>query len=215
MRRILRTILSFFTGKRTPRRVHNDTARTYPDYTGYYPQEEKFGESFYENLRKTIACTQDLIAGIEDVGQVDCLRVFRSINPVYEGKPFYIFHATGVASGPDIPFNYHLLLKEIMGSRPDNHLPLVAAGKILRFEIDITTLDGAAAAEHGFVDVSDIPPIDTWFYITKKYLYCWIPTMFIGKMQDAIDVEIFDSYKWLEQLDPALNLEIERKLQER
>jgi len=72
-------------------------------------------------------------------------------------------------------------------------------GKVLRFEI-------------GFVDDSDIPPIDTWFYVTKKYLYCWIPTLFLDKMQDAIDVEILNSYEWLEKVDPALNIEMEKKI---
>jgi hypothetical protein len=82
-------------------------------------------------------------------------------------------------------------------------------GKILLFSIDRTTHDGAPCnVSEGFVDESDIPPIDTWFYITKSYLYCWIPTLFVEKMQSAIDVEILDSYAWLENSNPGLNTRI-------
>jgi hypothetical protein len=39
--------------------------------------------------------------------------------------------------------------------------------------------------------------------------------MFINKMQDAMDVEIFDSYSWLEQTDPGINLQILNAVEER
>jgi hypothetical protein len=78
----------------------------------------------------------------------------------------------------------------------------------------VTTYDGAAAVESGFVDEGDIPPLDTWFYVTKTKLYCWIPAMFISVMEDAIAVEIFGSYRWLEESDPFFYLEIFKRLEE-
>lgn len=86
-------------------------------------------------------------------------------------------------------------------------------GKIIRFEIDITTLDCASCVEtYGFIDESDIPPIDTWFYITTNYLFCWIPKMFIEKMQNAIEVEMLDSYGWLEKINLKCNQSIIERL---
>jgi len=39
-------------------------------------------------------------------------------------------------------------------------------GRVLYFETQVTTHDGAAVAESNcFVDESDVPPIDTWFYL--------------------------------------------------
>lgn len=88
-------------------------------------------------------------------------------------------------------------------------------GKIISFETCITTHDGAPIAESQFfVDESEVPPIDTWFYLKRNYdhgnrlcdlaLFCWIPKEFEELMQRAIDVEIFDSYRWVHQNDPAL-----------
>lgn len=141
---------------------------TFPHYTRHYNDDENFPESFYENLRKTIGWTQNIIGTIKHISHIDYLRIFRSVNPVYNGKPFYTFN-DGTASVRDIPFDYTTVLSEALSIRPNNIPPVENVsnlGKVLRFEIDITTHDGAPAAEAGFVDESDIPPVDTWFYVT-------------------------------------------------
>jgi hypothetical protein len=46
----------------------------------------KFTESFFENLRKTIAWTQDIMDTIKDPAQINYLRILRSVNPDYEGR---------------------------------------------------------------------------------------------------------------------------------
>jgi hypothetical protein len=74
----------------------------------------------------------------------------------------------------------------------------------------MSTHDGAPIAESkNFVDEADVPPIDTWFYLKRKYshsehlcrqsLFCWIPKKFEEVMQQAIDVEILDSYRWFDE----------------
>jgi len=213
---IFQKIIASLTRRRKLQPIYGATRTIYPDYTRSYNDDVNFTESFYENLRKTISWTQVIIGTIKDPARIDYLRVFRTINPVYEGRPFYIFNDNTIsASVPYFPFNYNTILQEALAIRPDSRFPIANLsnlGKILRFEIDVTTHDGAPAAELGFVDESDIPPIDTWFYVSKKYLYCWIPILFINKMQDAIDVEILGSYEWLEKLAPALNHEIEEKI---
>jgi hypothetical protein len=171
---------------------------------------------FYLNLKKTIHWTDKIVGNIENIATIDYSRVLRTVNPVSKGRPLYSWYS------PDEPwiatpliFNYPDILDQVMNLRNDTssiESPL-AKGKILAFEIDITTHDGApVAATSGFVDESDIPPIDTWFFVTDKYLYCWIPALFIGIMQDAIEVEIFGSYNWLEDVKPDLNALISDKL---
>lgn len=186
------------------RPITNATGQVSRDYTSRYAADNRFPQAFYENLHKTIHWTESIISTIKDSDAIDYMRIFRTFNPVHLGRPFYIFNDdTRTASIPSFPFNYNTLLQEALNRRPDaGPVPNIhSLGRIIRFEIDITTFDGAPAAENGFVDESDIPPIDTWFYITKRYLYCWIPTLFISKMQDVIEVEIFDSYEWQDILN--------------
>ena len=209
---LLQNIINLFRNK-------NDEQFSIPlnsdDYTNLYHDDEEFSNDFYLNLQKTINWTEDVFKKTETNSKIDYSLVLRSTNPIYKGKPFYTFrdlsYLSNAASPPELRFNYKSVLEDIMRSRDNmskTNIELNDLGKILTFQIDITTLDGAPCAESGFVDEADIPPIDTWFYITKKYLYCWIPTMFIPKMQDAIDVEILESYSWLETSNPNLNQKI-------
>jgi hypothetical protein len=174
---------------------------------------------FYDNLQQTIAWTEYIISRIEDPASINYGTVLRTINPQYEGKPFYEFghEGDGIAATPEIPFNYSEVLDTALRIRPHTVLPqkhIASMGKILKFEIDVTTHDGAPCFETGgFIDGSDIPPMDTWFYISTKYLYCWIPAPFIYQMQHAIDVEILGSYSWLEEEDPVFNQYVFERLQ--
>lgn len=190
------------------------------NYSAFYKKpDEVGGEEFCENLLKTIAWTEKIIEGIPDLSGIDYSRILRSVNPLYKGRFFYSY-ATELpyehVDTLDIGFNYADILNEVMALRnmPDNLDEPEHKGKILVFEIDLTTHDGAPAFEsEGFVDNSDIPPVDTWFFITTNHLYCWIPTLFIGKMQSAIDVEILESYRWLELWKPELNKSILDRLE--
>ena len=186
----------------------------------YKDPDEVGGDEFCENLLKTIAWTEKIIEGIPDLSDIDYSRTLRSVNPLYKGKyPFY-YYASDLpyehADTLDIGFNYAEIVEDVMALRnmPDRLDNPGSKGKILVFEIDLTTHDGApVVASEGFVDNSDIPPVDTWFFITTEHLYCWIPMLFIEKMQAAIDVEIFESYRWLELSKPELNKSILDRLE--
>jgi len=184
-------------------------------YASYYNEDGNFPDQFHYNLSRTIAWTQNIVNGIRDHSSINYSKVLRTINPLYEGKPFYNFD--NEVCPLDNDFNYAPILFYILGLRKEKingTKDINSLGKILRFQINITLVDGAPIeCSEGFVDLYDIPPIDTWFYITKEYLYCWIPTMFIRKMQDAIDVEVLDSYAWLEDIEPELNNQIIHRLQ--
>ncbi len=191
--------------------------------TGYkltYDNNYDFKDEFYVNLRKTISFTEEIISRIKNTSKINYAKVLRTTNPVYNAAPFYTMSEREddiYVSPPPIGFDNNEVLHAALSVRTNTNLPrrkLEEMGRILQFEIDITTHDGAPCAEDGFVDESDIPPIDTWFYITHKYLYCWIPTMFVEPMQRAIDVEIFGSYVWLDEMNPELYQQIIQQLQQ-
>lgn len=203
--------------RRISRQSANDNEPVYAgypanDFSSYREPSNIDRDELYLNLRKTINWTNNIVANIENTSAIDYSRALRTVNPLYNGKPFYSWYS---ADEPWVvtpnSFDYPAILDQVIKPRTDTALieSVADKGKILVFEIDITTHDGAPIAEsNGFVDESDIPPIDTWFFVTKKYLYCWIPTLFIGKIQDAIDVEILGSYTWLEEAMPDLNKQI-------
>lgn len=187
------------------------------DYSGLYNRDHYFSSEFYANLVRTINWTEKVIAGIDDITQINYATILRSTNPVYEGRPFYRYEddTPDFAITPDISFNYIPVLKEALAYKKDGFVyfkNMHQLGEILEFKIDLTTHDGAPCAEtNGFIDESDIPPIDTWFYITNTKLYCWIPSFFIQKMQDAMEVEIMGSYNWIKDSNTVLYLQtIER-----
>jgi len=215
MTRKFRNFLSLF--KRAPKRTFNFNPSI--DYSGAYKADGIFDDEFYFNLKKTMAWTEQIIANITDHSNINYSKVLRTTNPIYDAKPFYTFEDTvlSCASSPQFNFNYNVVLTEALVLRQGNLFPNKSPeslGRILKFQIDISTRDGAPCAEHGFVDDSDIPPIDTWFYVTAKYLYCWIPAMFINVMQRAIDVEILESYEWLDETDPDFYIRILKRVQQ-
>lgn len=184
-----------------------------PYYSKWYNKPAYINnDKFYSNLVKTIGWTEKIIAAIPDLSDIDYSRVLRSTNPLIEGRPFYTYASDNRHEFPITPwrgFDYRDVLDDAMALRSEMDLTtseISNNGKILVFITDVSTEDGAPVVESaGFVDGADVPPIDTWFYVTKEYLYCWIPTLFVRKMQLAIDVEMLDSYRWLEQVDPEFN----------
>ncbi len=195
---IFKNIINYFKAKEPdPVESVDGGEMIYRAYDHHYGRDNVFTVEFYSNLIKAINWTE----------------VLRSTNPIYEGKPFYHFgNASPYAATPDIPFNYEAILNHVLDLRLESDLLISNAhlsGQVLQFEIDLTTHDGAPCAEsEGFVDESDIPPIDTWFYLTHHYLYCWIPNLFIEKMQGAMDVEMLDSYQWIKDAHWDLHTQI-------
>jgi hypothetical protein len=191
------------------------------DFSHLYNSDRYFTDEFYSNLAKTIIFTENIISEIEDVSKVNYTTIFRSVNPIYKGKPFYTFIDSEygyVAEAVSHPFNYEIIFSEALLVKTGTILPegdLKKFGRILKFENNTTTYDGAAVVEsEGFVDNGDCPPIDTWFYITKSHLYCWIPAIFLEQMQNAIEVEPLGSYSWLDEENPFFYLETFKRLEE-
>ena len=73
-------------------------------------------------------------------------------------------------------------------------------GKILKADLN-SLWDGASEYEsEGIIDVYDLPPIDTWFYLAShrqsEILFSWIPSEYVEEVQGAIEVNALDLLEW-------------------
>ena len=186
-----------------------------------------------EETARLIASLQDAIKWTEfltidfDFETGNYGTVFRQTNPDINGTKLYSFDHNDARWNVDdySSENYKKALQFLIDKRSkwieqNETLKVSPNGRILVFQTQLTTQDGAPITEsEGFVDEGDIPPIDTWLFLkdgffrhgygyTDLALFCWIPQEFEPKMQAAIDVEIFDSYDWLDELNPKLNSQI-------
>ncbi|GAB3826067.1 hypothetical protein [Hymenobacter jeollabukensis] len=182
-------------------------------------------ELFTARLRQVIPRTERLAAGF-DFERGDYGRVFRQTNPLIDGQPLYRLEPAddwyeGTCASMDgrcfSAAGYQEVLRAALAHREEPRARLGGAGlldrgRILGFETQLSTYDGAPIVEsRGLVDEEDAPPIDTWFYLREHVpghqfpvLYCWIPKPFEPVMQQTIDVEIMGSYHWLDEADPEL-----------
>ena len=170
-------------------------------------------DDFVLRLKQVIAWTEYLMEKFSNqYDELDNSRLFRQINPVIYGQPLYTYNENGISWSVD-DYNsgkFEQALQQAIKQRgevieQDAAFPnFQGLGRILYFETQITTCDGAAEFQsNGFIDGSDAPPIDTWFYLeqnvirqSRKFpcLFCWIPKRFEPIMEEAISVEIFGSY---------------------
>ena len=71
-------------------------------------------------------------------------------------------------------------------------------GDILVCWLDDTVADGLTGADtKGLLDVYDYPPVDTWFYLTERRLYAWIPAPFEKDILLGIACNPRCCVKWL------------------
>ncbi len=176
---------------------------------------------FNHNLELTKEYCRLQIEGNEK----DTAKVFRSYNPTLNDKPLFSFNVehfnfeiepnvnhctlTNWAIDPiesvnvindlfieQLDFKKQSLLNTIFGKEP--------SGKIIISQIDCTVTDGASEVESlGLIDIYDIPPIDTWFYLTEtkegRLLFGWIPNEFVHYANEAILVNCVDCINWFEE----------------
>jgi hypothetical protein len=149
----------------------------------------------------------------------------RSINPIIKGNKLFEFKlidyyeqrkrydfCTEWTQDPHAEENSNLINEifdfQLLQKKEKPALDLLDkefSGEILVAEIDNTIWDGASEqCSEGLVDVYDLPPIDTWFYIKQgsstRNLYAWIPKEFIYQANDAISVNAVDCLSWLGKL---------------
>jgi len=101
-------------------------------------------------------------------------------------------------------FEEQLKIKHRLISAEDGQM---FEGDILVSQIDCTIIDGASeAASLGLIDLYDITPIDTWFYLTRtnesRLLFSWIPKTLRHYANDGILVNCVDCFNWFEARYP-------------
>lgn len=207
----IKTIKSLF-------RSDNNKKADYEVVSNSWSKDEIF--EFTQNLNQVIDWTKKLSENF-DFQNGKYGTVFRQTNPEINGSKLYTFNDDYATwTNEEYSFdNYDLLLSLALEKRtsvkPIGFSNLGNLGRILSFQTCITTHDGTPMAEsRHFVDSSDVPPIDTWFYLKRNYfherymcqqtLFCWIPKEFEQVMQDANDVEILASYQWLDENDKEI-----------
>lgn len=149
--------------------------------------------------------------------------ILRSINPIIEGEELFSFNLNKF-EGFDIKdlfltewnielFDKNNFLPEIFEKQLKYKLDNVNCeeikfnGRILVSEYESTVTDGASEVESkGIIDIYDLPPIDTWFYICDDgLLYSWIPKDFENLTNNAIEVNCVDILKWMDSLEHFKN----------
>jgi len=179
---------------------------------------------FNENLQLTqIYCAKQL----ENCDK-NTASIFRSINPIINGKKIFEFKITDYGFDPEKRYSFSTewtqdpyrdessnLYKELFDLQllqKRENIKLIVNGEkfygnILVVEIDNSVTDGASeVCSDGLIDIYDCPPIDTWFHLTHestgRLLYAWIPREFVYQANEAIKVNCVDCIQWFEKIQP-------------
>jgi hypothetical protein len=168
-------------------------------------------DDFKRNLLLTQQYCQDQIRATEK----NEAEVLRSINPLIDGAPLFAFEKQldGVVYAkwniaPLLSTRQHLIEKvfdkqaEVKASI-EVASDVIFEGRIVCCDVGHTVTDGASeTVSNGFIDVYDMPPIDTWFYVADSpagsTLYSWIPRPFVSLVNDAIAANPLDILHWAE-----------------
>lgn len=167
-----------------------------------------YQQQFFKRLSEIVAWTA-LLMKEETSGQWNNRTLFRKTNPLIDGVPAFRLEEGGVTWNVDI-CNADKVLSVLFNallSRPQvspaTWQEMKTMGKIIAHEIQTTVADGGSeAASDGYVDVYDLPPVDTWIWLSggpdgsNPILYCWVPNPFVAAMQGAMDVSCMANYEW-------------------
>lgn len=179
--------------------------------------------TFEENLKLTQSyCELQLKNDIQDYA-----RILRSINPNYGEKQLFKFvtENSTLSKVPNLihptvtkwmvdPIDHENIVDDLFNDQiiyKKNYTTAnntkIYSGRILISKIDCTVIDGASEAQSlGFIDLYDIPPIDTWFYMARtqesRLLFTWIPNEFVQYANEAVEVNCVDCINWVDEWFP-------------
>lgn len=168
-------------------------------------------ETFIQNLNSTqIYCEQRIQDKSKSVA-----KILRSLNLEYKGKEVFGFkwdkeykveltNWNFETSDNDFQIIKELFKQQISRKKQsiENNKSENFKGRIFVSEFESTVTDGASEIESkGLIDIYDLPPIDTWFYMAKKNntqnIFAWIPERFEREVNNAIEVNCVDILSWL------------------
>ena len=167
--------------------------------------------------------TQEYCRSQMDKGENDNAKIFRSFNPINNGRLIFSFELQKFDLDIHPNVNHCTLTKWSIDPQGQGNERVVDnlfeeqmsfkhtltfsgkdrtyEGDILVSEIDYTVIDGASEVQSlGLIDIFDIPPVDTWFYLTKekdtRLLFAWIPKKYEEYINEAISVNMLDIINW-------------------
>jgi len=165
---------------------------------------------FFQNLRLTqIFCEQR----IKEENKSPA-KILRTLNLNYEEKSAFKFEWNKKYELELVSWNFEILdndfriVKELFEQQQNQKEQEIITdegknykGRIFVSEFHSTVIDGASEIESkGLIDIYDLPPIDTWFYMVKIndiiHLFAWIPEKFEKEINDAIKVNLLDILSW-------------------
>ncbi|NSL85640.1 hypothetical protein ECE50_002275 [Chitinophaga sp. Mgbs1] len=166
---------------------------------------------FAGNWQQVMGYT-DYLSRHFDVENGDYKKVFRKTPFAWNGVIYETVNDLSVHlnDASDVAqMQFFLSVAETMRKEDALHYaPMTTAkGRIGVYVIDFSLTDGAAEdISREYVDVYEMPPLDTWIYIdsTLHLLYFWVPETFIPVVQDAADVTCSENICWLEDKEPDL-----------
>ena len=175
-------------------------------------------ETFFQNLNLTqIYCEQRIQDKSKSVA-----KILRSLNLEYENEKFFGFEWDKDYKVEITNWNFEILdndfqiVKELFEEQINQKKQLIEnkenkdfKGKIFVSEFESTVTDGASEIKSkGLIDVYDLPPIDTWFYMAKKNntqnIFAWIPEIMEIDANNAIEVNCVDILSWLKNWDKEI-----------
>lgn len=177
-------------------------------------------------FNQNLALTQRYCAAQSENQQMSIAEIFRSFNPTVRGQPLFSYQdgrSSSQIENNSAPWmmarwafdpidqqpawSIEKLFEDLMVFK-EQYCPKQESigynGEILIAQIDCTVCDGASEHESlGLIDLYDMPPIDTWFYLTKsnegRLLYCWIPNSVKHYADEAVAVNCIDCIRWFDQ----------------
>lgn len=171
-------------------------------------------ELFFQNLNLTqIYCQREIQNKSKSIA-----RVLRSLNLNYQQKKIFGFVWNEEFKIELTNWNLEILdghfsvVNELFNQQINKKKEIIHdlskrkfKGKILVSEFLSTITDGVSEIESkGLIDRYDLPPIDTWFYLTNSFIFAWIPEKFEFEANQAIIVNCLDILSWLNNGDKDL-----------
>jgi hypothetical protein len=181
---------------------------------------------FSTNLLKTQQfCQEQMSYVIEAPLLIDRASVFRGFNPEINGRELFEYGIGTFGSPDNKPYKtvgwttdplqhdwfVGTLLQDQMAYKDaclvKTSFQSAYNGEIIISRVDETVLDGASAVSSYYLfDDYDLPPIDTWFYLTsnnkKRLLFAWIPHAYMYDANEAVDVNCMDCIGWFKDWYP-------------
>jgi hypothetical protein len=171
-------------------------------------------KEFIENLKLTQNYCEDKIKD----NSKNLASILRTINPVINGKQIFYseitqFDYSNIGSLSLNRWNLNerqdytdivldLFNKQLSIKRETNKTSNTEFnGRILVSEYESSVIDGASEVQaEGLIDIYDLTPIDTWFYIDNRnnLLFSWIPEKYVDLINEAVLVNCIDMLKWMD-----------------